>query len=92
MLALTKNIISLQTLVISVAPLWVIICTIPVSAMESYGGVKTAQMGIIQSPVLIEDIKVNGLQRIEPGTVFSIIDIDIDEAVNQKRISLSLKV
>ncbi len=91
MLALTKNIISLQTLVISVAPLWVIICTIPVSAMESYGGVKTAQMGIIQSPVLIEDIKVNGLQRIEPGTVFSIIDIDIDEAVNQKRISDTIR-
>ena len=28
--------------------------------------------------VVVEDIRVEGLQRIEPGTVFSLIDIELD--------------
>ena len=32
--------------------------------------------------VVVEDIRVEGLQRIEPGTVFSLIDIELKEIVD----------
>ncbi len=42
--------------------------------------------------VLVEDIRVEGLQRIEPGTVFSLIDIELEEVVDRKKVSEAIKV
>ena len=42
--------------------------------------------------VVVEDIRVEGLQRIEPGTVFSLIDIELDEVVDRKKVSEAIKV
>ncbi len=42
--------------------------------------------------VVVEDIRVEGLQRIEPGTVFSLIDIELKEMVNRKKVSEAIKV
>ena len=41
--------------------------------------------------VVVEDIRVEGLQRIEPGTVFSLIDIDLEEVVDRKKSQKRLK-
>ena len=41
--------------------------------------------------VLVEDIRVEGLQRIEPGTVFSLIDIELEEVVDRKKVSEAIK-
>ena len=42
--------------------------------------------------VVVEDIRVEGLQRIEPGTVFSLIDIELEEIVDRKKVSEAIKV
>ena len=42
--------------------------------------------------VVVEDIRVEGLQRIEPGTVFSLIDIELEEVVDRKKVSEAIKV
>tara|TARA_B100000963_G_scaffold360664_1_gene392439 strand:+ start:17 stop:2350 length:2334 start_codon:yes stop_codon:yes gene_type:complete len=41
--------------------------------------------------VVVEDIRVEGLKRIEPGTVFSLIDIELDQIVNRKIVSDAIK-
>lgn len=41
--------------------------------------------------VKVEDIRVEGLQRIEPGTVFSLIDIDLNEVIDRERVSFVIK-
>ena len=41
--------------------------------------------------VKVEDIRVEGLQRIEPGTVFSLIDIDLNEVIDRERVSSVIK-
>ena len=41
--------------------------------------------------VVIEDIRLEGLQRIEPGTVFSILDIKINDKVGKNKISSSIR-
>ena len=42
--------------------------------------------------VVVDDIRVEGLQRIEPGTVFSLIDIELKEVVDRKKVSEAIKV
>ena len=42
--------------------------------------------------VVVDDIRVEGLQRIEPGTVFSLIDIELEEVVDRKKVSEAIKV
>ena len=41
--------------------------------------------------VKVEDIRVEGLRRIEPGTVFSLIDIDLNEVIDRERVSFVIK-
>ena len=41
--------------------------------------------------VKVEDIRVEGLQRIEPCTVFSLIDIDLNEVIDRERVSSVIK-
>ena len=41
--------------------------------------------------VVVEDIRVEGLQRIEPGTVFSLIDIELDQTVTRKTVSEAIR-
>ena len=41
--------------------------------------------------IKVEDIRLEGLQRIEPGTVFSLIDIDLNEVIDRERVSFVIK-
>src|SRR6476660_6951293 len=43
------------------------------------------------TPFVIKDIRVEGLQRTEPGTVFSYLPVKVGETMNEEKAQQSLK-
>ena len=66
----------------------------PVSGLRAQGPapVKAAGTAVGAAPVVVRDVRIEGLQRIEPGTVFSYLPIQIGDRVTEQGTAEAVRV